>query len=658
MQTTITKAMRTSKAVLHLLLLLLFSGLIPFTITAQDNWPYAGQNRNNTRYNASESTISPDNVADLVVKWATTTGSDISATPSVDDDALYFPDWGGNLNKVDRQTGAIIWSVSVGSLIGADFSFSRITPTLVGNKVIIGTQIGDLPGARVIAVNKNTGAVMWTTVVETHFASIITSSPMVHGNEIYVGVSSLEELLAAFIPGYVCCTFRGSLVKLNARTGNIIWKTYTSPDPATGFSGSAVWGSTPVIDPSRNSVYFATGNNYSVPPELADCLVADGDGNLPPVEEILACVEAIPGSADNWFDAVLSLDMTTGAINWGTKVLPVDAWTASCLLPFPPFNPENCPPTDSPDYDFGQGPALYKTPSNVELLGVGQKSGIYWALNPDNGQIVWSTQVGPGGTLGGLQWGSATDGSRIYTAISNNSFVEDYLMDGTIIQGGKWAALDAETGEVLWDAVGTQPPAFPPYPAGALATNQGPVSVANGVVFAGATNATGSMFAFDASNGNILWSFESGASVISGAAIVDGNVYWGTGYANFGIGTGSGGAGVPGTGNVSIMYAFELGSNDKASAPVQNSEDEVLLVNAPNPFKGSTQISYSLPTDMVVEISIYNFIGEKVAVLAKGQLKAGTHQITWDASGMPAGNYIARMIAGDRSYGRRLIVTE
>lgn len=504
---------------------------------------------------------------------------------------------------------------------------------------------------------------MWSTVVEEHFAAIITSSPMIHGNSIYVGVSSLEEALAAFIPGYVCCSFRGSLVKLNVNTGAVLWKTYTSPDPATtGFSGNAVWGSTPVVDPSRNSVYISTGNNYSVPAAVEACLAKDINGNLPPVEDILACIAAVPGSADNWFDAVLSLDMTTGRIKWGTKVLPVDAWTVSCLLPFPPFNPENCPETDSPDYDFGQGPALFKTPNNVDLLGIGQKSGIYWALNPDNGNIVWATQVGPGGTTGGLQWGSATDGNRIYTAISNNGYKEDHLLNGTVIHGGKWAALNAETGALVWDAIGTQPPPFSPYPTGALASNQGPVSLANGVVFGGATNATGSMYAFDASNGNILWSFESGASVNSGAAIVDGNVYWGTGYANFGVGTGSGGVGVPGTGNVSKMYAFKIGSGgskkEKANVSTKVAEDAVIFVNAPNPFAGSTQISYNLSSDTEVEISIYNIHGDKVAGLVKGQVKAGNHQITWDASGMPAGTYIARMVVGEKSFGRRLTVTK
>jgi len=609
-------------------------------------WPFAGQNINNTRHNASEKKITPESVANLEVKWEINTGSDISATPSVDKKAIYYPDWGGNLNKVNRETGVLEWSVSVGGLLGVNFSFSRVTPTIVGNNVIIGTQSDDLPGAHVIAVNKNTGATEWVTMVDEHFAAIITQSPMIHGNSIYVGVASLEEALAAFIPGYVCCTFRGSLVKLNATTGEILWKTYTAPDPNTGFSGNAVWGSTPVVDPSRNSVYIATGNNYSVPDEIVACVEA-GD--------VLGCVDAVNGSADNWFDAILALDMTTGAIKWGTKALPVDAWTAACLFPFDQLNPENCPDTESPDYDFGQGPALYKTPSGVELLGAGQKSGIYWALNPDNGQVVWTTQVGPGGTLGGLQWGSATDGKRIYTAISNNFFVEDYLLDGTMITGGKWAALNSETGEVLWDAVGNNPPAFGPYPSGALASNQGAVSSANGVVFGGAIDAVGTMYAFDASNGNILWSFESGGSVNSGAAIVDGNVYWGCGYSNFFVGTGTG------TGSISKMYAFEVG--DGSANKVANTNTEIiktpeLFANYPNPFNESTEISFNLVKDANVEISIYSITGVKVKTLVSGKVSAGTHQFTWDAENMTAGIYIARMVVGDKSYGRKLVLSK
>lgn len=203
----------------------------------------------------------------------------------------------------------------------------------------------------------------------------------------------------------------------------------------------------------------------------------------------------------------------------------------------------------------GKPPALFSVKARHgwrELLGAGQKSGQYWALEPDTGEVVWVTQVGPGGSLGGLQWGSAVDGRRVYTADANWDFKPHTfttgLEAGRTVVGGFWAALDAATGERLWEAAGTQPPAVPPAaaPADAIASNQGPVSVANGVVFAGALDAVGTMYAFDAATGAVLWSFESGGSVNSGPAIADGELYWGSGYSSF-----------AGTAN-DKLYAFAL----------------------------------------------------------------------------------------------------
>ena len=78
----------------------------------------------------------------------------------------------------------------------------------------------------------------------------------------------------------------------------------------------------------------------------------------------------------------------------------------------------------------------------------------------------------------------------------------------------------------------------------------GSVSVANGVMYAGSYS--GQMYALDGTNGNILWNFASGGSVIDGPSIVDGVVYWGSGYGSF----------PPGTGNNKV-YAFGLaGSKD------------------------------------------------------------------------------------------------
>jgi polyvinyl alcohol dehydrogenase (cytochrome) len=323
------------------------------------------------------------------------------------------------------------------------------------------------------------------------------------------------------------------VVALDFDTGEIVWKTYMAPDLSSGFSGNAVWGSTPVVDPKRGSLYVTTGNNYTAPQAVLDCADAGGPA------DVRACVYAVPGSAENYFDSIVALDVDTGDVRWVNTVIPFDAWNAAC---FPFFDDTNCPTPAGPDYDFGQGPALFRTSiggKKVELLGAGQKSGMYWAVNPDTGETVWSTQVGPGGELGGLQWGSAVDGERIYTAVSNSRFLPHILSDGSVVEGGFWAALDAATGTVLWETVGYHGPTFPgPFtPEGAIAQNQGPVSVANGVVFAGAVDDMGTMYAFDAASGAILWSFASGGSVNSGAAIVDGTVYWGSGYGNFGVGT-------------------------------------------------------------------------------------------------------------------------
>jgi polyvinyl alcohol dehydrogenase (cytochrome) len=307
----------------------------------------------------------------------------------------------------------------------------------------------------------------------------------------------------------------------------LLWKTYLAPQ---GYSGNAVWGSSPAIDLRRRSVYIATGNNYSVPQSVLDCVTAAG-------EDPIAKAACLP--ADNHFDSIMALDMRTGAVKWATRALPYDAWTVDCI----PFfgDGDNCPEPAGPDYDFGQAPALFTARAAngrpVELVGAGQKSGQYWALDPATGAVQWVTQAGPGGTAGGLQWGSAVDGTRVYTANANNNLVPWTLPGGEVTTAGVWTALDAGTGAVLWQVT-------PTHGGG----TSGPVTTANGVVFGCSLDATGHMYALDAATGHELWSYESGGSCLSGAAISDGSVYWGSGYSNFGFGTPN-----------NQLYAFSLG---------------------------------------------------------------------------------------------------
>jgi len=624
--------------------------IFPLFIFAQGNgqWLSAGQNRNNTRHASTESKISPTNVNQLAPKWAFTTGGDISATPAVDGDYVYVPDWAGNIYKIDNQTGEQIWSKQISSFTGQNFNISRTTPLVLGNLVIVGTQLGDPAGigATLIALNKESGDIEWSTQIDDHFASIVTQSPVAFGDNIYVGVSSLEELFAAD-PNYPCCGFRGSVVALDKNTGAIIWKTFTSPDPALGFSGNAVWGSTPVIDPKRGSVYVTTGNNYTVPDEVLDCVDAGGTA-----EEVKACIESVPGSSDNHFDAIIAMDLNTGEIKWAESVLPFDAWTVACF-----FGGDNCSDPAGPDWDFGQGPALFTTKvkgKKTELLGAGQKSGKYWTLNPDNGEVVWVTQVGPGGETGGLQWGSAVDGERVYTAVSNSQYQPHTMGSGpkagTEVKGGFWAALDASTGEVLWENAGTNGPGVPgPFdPPGAVAMNQGAVTIANGVMFAGALDVVGTMYAFNAASGEMLWSFESGGSINSGAAVVNGTVYWGSGYGNFGLGTPN-----------NKLYAFGVQSFEKnglenlqkISGDLEP-ENYNLSQNYPNPFNPSTSIKFSLPEASNVTLKIYNNAGQFIKSLANGNFAAGAHSFKWDATDrngvkVPSGIYFYKLDANN-----------
>jgi len=488
-------------------------------------WSYAGGDRQNTRFQGSEHTLSAANVGGLVAKWAFTTDGDVSATPAVDATTVYFPDWAGNLYAVDKLTGALKWKASIPAATGVLLDKARATPAVTEDKVIVGTQGSAIaqafgcgicgPGGKVLAFNKFTGALVWSTQADSHPAAIITQSASVWDGRVYVGVASQEEALAALVPGYQL-SFRGSMLALDLATGAILWKTYTAP---AGYTGNAIWGSSPAIDTKRGQVYIGTGNNYSVPDGVLQC-VKDA-GNDPIAQS--ACL-----APDDYFDTVLALDLKTGAIRWATRAIPYDAWTVDCI----PFfgDGDLCPDPAGPDYDFGQAPALFTVKDSkgkpADVVGAGQKSGQYWELDAATGAVRWVTQAGPGGTAGGLQWGSAVDGNRVYTANANSNSVPWTLPGGATVTSGVWSGLDAVTGQVLWQ---TAPPNG--------GSTSGPVTTANGVVFGCSLDPQGHMYALNAATGAVLWSFASGGSCLSGAAISDGMLFWGSGYSNFGFGT-------------------------------------------------------------------------------------------------------------------------
>jgi polyvinyl alcohol dehydrogenase (cytochrome) len=492
-------------------------------IAASNNivWLEAGQGRTNWHSQPLESTISNQNVGNLNVKWANA-GGDVSATPSVSDGVVYYPDYSGNLYAVDATTGAVIWQDILGSFFtSADgltgTVFSRTTPTIDGNVLYVGLQ----NNGWLLAISRNNGKLLWKSQLDTHPAAIITQSPADYNGVLYVGMSSMEEYLASF-PGYNCCTFRGSLSAVDEKTGNVLWKTYTVPDNGGnpgGYSGAAVWGSTPVVDPSRKLVYITTGNNYTVPDS-----VANGTTSLDP---------------NDYVDAILAVDINTHQVVWAQPHLGLtaDTFNAACFYSEPGTG--NCPDPAGPDYDFGQGVMEVSRTVNgkvQDLVIAGQKSGKLWALDADTGQVAWMYDTGVGYLVGGMEFGSATDGKTVYFA---NAY------------GGFWGAVDIASGQLKWKTYDPNLPG-PAY----YANDVGGISYANGVVYVGSlgggTNLTPSsptMFALDANTGKILWQYASGSSVAGSPAIVNGVIYWGSGYGRLGQGVAAG---------TKDFYAFSL----------------------------------------------------------------------------------------------------
>lgn len=485
-----------------------------------EGWSLGGQNVQNTRANTTQTSLSTANAAQLATKWTFTPHGDVSATPAIVGGAAYFPDWAGYLYKVDAKTGSLIWQKKL-----SDYGYnsspdlaSRTSPAVVGGTLYIGDQGGGgaAPQAgRVLAVDTKTGNLKWSTVINDNVFTIITQSPVVANGVVYVGAASAEENAAAFIPGYDCCYFRGSFSALDAKTGQVLWTTYTVPagsPTASRYSGGAVWGSTPALDLRTNTVYVTTGNNYSVPAATKACQEAGGTPS--------ACLDA----ADH-VDAIMALDMTTGAIKWSTGVQGFDDWIVSCIPGIGAL--DNCPPTPGPDYDFGSGANLFSATiagKKVDLVGAGQKSGNYWALDARTGAIVWVTQAGPGSTLGGIEWGTATDGKRVYIAEANAGF-KPYPLNPALPSTGSFAALDTATGQILWQT---------PDPSGSF--DLGAVSTSNGLVFAGSMS--GHMYVLNGATGAVLRDIAGQGSSNAGPAIDDtGTVYWGNGYGRFGLGT-------------------------------------------------------------------------------------------------------------------------
>ena len=491
-------------------------------------WNGWGADLNNSRFQPAEAArLRPDQVPKLRLKWAFGFPSVPSAyaQPTVVGGVLFVGGGDYKVHALDAMSGCTIWTYATEAPVRTAISFGTLSGT-----DHFAVFFGDVR-ANAYAADAATGSLVWKTKVEDHPAARITGAPTLFSGVLYVPVSSIEEATGSR-PSYECCTFRGSVVALDATTGRQIWKAYTIPEapyPTSknaigtqlqGPSGASVWSS-PTIDVQRQALYVATGNSYSNPPSDTS-------------------------------DAILAFDLKTGRMLWHRQATPKDSYVSACYG----FDKTNCPEDHGPDHDFGQSPILVTLRDAHRALVIGQKSGVVHAFDPDQeGKVLWETRIGKGGPLGGSVWGSAADQDRIYVANSDVRFLRDGTRRLDPAAGGGLFGLNLSDGNVTMQV--------PPVPCGdrdqCSPALSAAVTAIPGVVFSGGVS--GFLRAYAMDGGRLLWEFDTardyatvngvsghgGALDGSGPVIVDGMLYLSSGYAQW--------SGIPGN----VLLAFGVG---------------------------------------------------------------------------------------------------
>jgi polyvinyl alcohol dehydrogenase (cytochrome) len=459
-------------------------------------WNGWGAGLTNARYqDAAGAQLAPEQVSRLKLKWAFgfPDAKSVYGQPTVAGGRVFVGVDTGTVYSIDAATGCFYWSYQAAAPVRTAIS---VGPGKSAGEYL--AYFGDRKGTA-YALNASTGALVWKTLVDPHPAAVITGAPQLYRNRLYVPVASGEEGLAVDA-AYQCCTFRGSVVALDALTGRQVWKTYVIPEApkaagknATGTqqfapSGGGVWNA-PTLDPGRHALYVGTGDAYTEP-------------------------------AGKGTDAILALDMDNGKVLWSVQDLAGDAWVVACIDGR--GSKANCPKDAGPDFDFGSSPMLRTLPNGKRILVAGQKSGIIWAHDPDRkGAVVWKTPVASKqpGPQGQVNFGGSADLTKAYFGLDSGGIVALSLVDGE----RQWFT-DIQPEE------------------GRHGGHDAAVSTIPGVLFSGGWD--GVLRALNTSDGRILWSFDmardfetvngvpakGGSMGASGPTVAGGMVFAGAGY--------------------------------------------------------------------------------------------------------------------------------
>ena len=443
------------------------------------NWNGWGVDVVNSRYQPHTS-LDLENAARLKLKWAfgIPNASSALGQPTIVAGRLFIGSGDGTVYSLNASTGCTLWAFKADTTVRDAIT---VAPAGAGRAY---AYFGDSE-ANVYALDAATGKLVWKVKIDRHPMGRITGAPQLYGGWLYVPVASNEELTGGDA-SYPCCTFRGNVVAVDALTGKQIWKAYAiaqTPEPsAPGTShakfspaGAAIWDS-PTIDAKRGALYVGTGDAYVDP--------------------------AAQGT-----DAIVAFDLATGKRLWVQQKTAGDVFNFGCFVP----QRMNCPPQVGPDFDFGSSVILQSLGDGHRVLLAGQKSGVLYALDPDDGgKELWQIRVGAGGGLGGIEWGFATDGTNAYVALSDIPSSLSPPKPGAVVPpSGGLFAIDIRTGKLVWKTM-------PPKPAcegqpGCSAGQLAALTVVPGVVFSGSMD--GHLRAYSAKDGSVLWDYDTLPSV-------------------------------------------------------------------------------------------------------------------------------------------------
>jgi polyvinyl alcohol dehydrogenase (cytochrome) len=472
-------------------------------------WNGWGPSIDNTHFQpADQAGLTAEQVPRLHLKWAFGFPDATSAwaQPTVAGGRLYVGSQNGTVYALDAASGCVAWTFAAHGGVRASVSIGRRGS---GRLVSYAAYFSDQKGF-VYALDAASGRQLWTRKVDDHPLVRLTGSPALYDDRLYVPTSSYEE--GGKPPGYACCTFRGSIVALDAKTGEVIWKSYTiAEEPRLlrqyadgtelrGPAGGAIW-SAPTIDVKRGALYVGVGNTYS-------------------------------GAAQPTTDAVLAFDLKSGKIRWTRQMAPATPDVFGCTP-----GDVNCGERAGPDFDFGASPVLATLAGGRQLIVAGQKSGVVYALDPDRkGEQVWRYRAGGGSGLGGIQWGIAADRERVYIPVAE-------IYNPT---PGGLHAVDLVTGARAWYSPPETPVCGKPSRACSGAQFSA-VTAIPGIVFSPSND--GAVRAHSTADGRVVWTADTnkefstinglrakGGSMNGPAPVVAGGmVYVSSGYGVFGL---------------------------------------------------------------------------------------------------------------------------